>query len=263
MVTESLVEYKDGDLMLEGILYQPKANTKAPGILVYPAFWGPSEHEKSVAKELAELGFVALVADPYGKGVRPKSREEAFKIVSQFFGSREDLLKPRIIAAYNYLKQVKNVDTSKICSIGYCFGGTCTIDLARHNVDIKLGVSFHGAFSPTKEGQDFSKLSKITTELLICHGDADDHVNPTVPTFLDELRARDANFTFVRYSKAPHGFTMTAEPGAPGHVAYNQRADKQSKQAMLNLLDEVVGIPNKKRNKRKPAPPAKRSFICC
>ncbi|CAD5213106.1 unnamed protein product [Bursaphelenchus okinawaensis] len=246
VVKHDTVEYKDGNAVLEGYLYQPETlASKAPAILVYPALWGPSDHEKSVAKELAELGFITFVADPYGKGIRPTVREEAFGLLMSFMNAREEKLKPRIVAAYDYLKNVQNVDTDKICSIGFCFGGTCTIDLARHNVDIKLGVSFHGGFKPTAEGQDFSKLSKITTELLICHGDADDHVNPTVPTFLEELRARDANFTFVRYSKAPHGFTMASNPSAPKSVAYDERADRKSKQAMLEMLDEIVGIPNK------------------
>uniref|UniRef100_A0A1I7SVJ2 DLH domain-containing protein n=2 Tax=Bursaphelenchus xylophilus TaxID=6326 RepID=A0A1I7SVJ2_BURXY len=245
-VKSETVEYKERDTVLEGHLYQPETvTTKHPAILVYPAFWGPSPHEKKVAHELAELGFIALVADVYGKGVRPQSREDAFKALGPYFADREGLLKPRILAAYNYITGLPNVDKGKVGAIGYCFGGTCVLDLARYNVNIVAGVSFHGGLKPIKEGEDHSKLPLINTSLLICHGDADEHVNPTVPAFLEELRARKADFQFINYAKALHGFTMEKEPAGPPNVGYDEKADRRSKLAMLTFFNEIFGIPNK------------------
>ncbi|CAD5217694.1 unnamed protein product [Bursaphelenchus xylophilus] len=243
-IKSKAVDYNDGKLVLEGYLSQPEsATTKLPAVVIYPAFWGITDNEKEVAKELAKLGYVALAASIYEKGVHPKSREEAFGLITPLLQNRVKIMKPRILAAYDFVKAMKNVDSQKISAIGYCFGGACVLDLARYNVDIKVGVSFHGAFRPIKEGEDHSKLKPITTSLLICHGDADEHVNPEVPALLEELRARKADFQFIRYANAKHGFTMQAEPGASDLVGYNEKADKRSKMAMLNILSEVIGVP--------------------
>ncbi|CAD5217690.1 unnamed protein product [Bursaphelenchus xylophilus] len=227
---------------LETILFSA-SNGKRPAVLIYPAFWGPSDHEKQVANELASLGYIAFVADVFGKGVRPKTRQDAFKNLGQYFQNREGLLRPRIMAAYNYIKAVPNVDTDKIAAIGYCFGGGCVLDLARNNVKLAAGVSFHGVLLPIKE-EDFSKLPPITTPLLICHGDADAEVNPSVPAFMKEMRERKADFQFVSYAKALHGFTMQKEPAGPANVGYDAKADRRSKAAMLDLFRETIGIPN-------------------
>lgn len=129
------------------------------------------------------------------------------------------------MAALNFVKSLPNVDPKKvmmveiqpllfsfqISSIGFCFGGLCSIDLARINSGICGAVSFHGVFNPIDGETDFDKMDPIEAKLLIAHGDTDDHVNPQVDAFIEELRARKADFQFIRYANAPHGFTMICE----------------------------------------------------
>uniref|UniRef100_A0A1I7RU53 DLH domain-containing protein n=1 Tax=Bursaphelenchus xylophilus TaxID=6326 RepID=A0A1I7RU53_BURXY len=152
---------------LETILFSA-SNGKRPAVLIYPAFWGPSDHEKQVANELASLGYIAFVADVFGKGVRPKTRQDAFKNLGQYFQNREGLLRPRIMAAYNYIKAVPNVDTDKIAAIGYCFGGGCVLDLARNNVKLAAGSHLRSLSSFFSNSNDFfEKL--IMREVISIH----------------------------------------------------------------------------------------------
>ena len=66
------INYKQGDTALEGwLVYDDAVTGKRPGVIVYPAWWGPSAQDKDVAERLAKMGYVAFVADIYGKGVRP------------------------------------------------------------------------------------------------------------------------------------------------------------------------------------------------
>jgi dienelactone hydrolase len=117
------VEYKQGDTVLEGwLVYDTARKGKRPGVVVYPAFWGPSSHEKDVATQLAKMGYVAFVADIYGKGIRPDTAQAAGAEYSKCIKDRT-LLLARTQAGFDQLRQSKLVDTSKLAAIGYCFGG--------------------------------------------------------------------------------------------------------------------------------------------
>lgn len=107
----------------------------------------------------------------YGKGILHTTREEGFAALSAFRSARSTLLRGRLLAALNFVKSLPEVDHSKISSIGFCFGGMCSIDLARINSGISSAVSFHGAFNPIDGESDFEKMDPIKAKLLILHGD--------------------------------------------------------------------------------------------
>lgn len=117
------------------------------------------------------------------------------------------------------------------------------MDLARYNSGIRSAVSFHGALKPIND-TDPSTEKFIDASIIVCHGDADDHVNSSVSYFLQEMRTRQADFQFIAYSKALHGFTMhKSEDPTPG-VGYDRKADERSGRAMLTLFNELYGIPS-------------------
>ncbi|KAI6194539.1 DLH domain-containing protein [Aphelenchoides besseyi] len=236
--------YKDGDDELRGLLANPKnVNTKLPTVLVFPALFGLSEHEEETAKMLAKFGFVAFAADVYGGGKNFDSREEAFAEIKKYREARSTRLRNRLLAAVNFVKSLPIVDEEKINAIGFCFGGLCSLDLIRINV-VASAVSFHGSFQPIDGETNFHELDPIRKKILICHGDNDAHVNPTVDAFIEELRARKADFQFIRYSDALHGFTMKSHKfeGIPG-VGYHELTAKRSKRAMLLFFNELYGLP--------------------
>ncbi|CCD68337.1 Dienelactone hydrolase domain-containing protein [Caenorhabditis elegans] len=240
-VTTKLIDYSDEEgNNFEGVLYIPKnvKQSKVPAVLIFPAFRGITHFEKDKGQQIAELGFVAFVADVYGKGVRPTERADAFATMGPLVSNRVEKLKPRLFAAVNTLKTFSEVDTSKIAAIGYCFGGLCVLDLARYNAGLKGVVSYHGTLKPIP---DIALDPIVGTTVYVHHGDADFHIaKDQVDGFHEEMRTRQADFVFVSHANAVHAFTEPEADSfnAPG-IGYNEKAAKRSWNATLDLFKEI------------------------
>src|ERR1700677_1774075 len=142
------VEYKQGDTTLEGwLVYDDAGSGKRPGVLVVHDWFGVSDYVKGRAEQLAKLGYVAFVADIYGKGVRPQTPKDARGEDGKFKGGRAPL-RARVNAALDVLKSNPNVDPARIAAIGYCFGGTTVLELARSGADTPGIVTFHRGLHP-------------------------------------------------------------------------------------------------------------------
>ena len=171
-IKETVVEYKSGDVLCEGLHVVDTAKTgKLPSVLIIHQWTGLSDNEKMRARMLAELGYNVFAADIYGKGIRPQP-PEAGKEAGKYKGNRK-LYRERMLSALEVLDKDPQTDLSKVAAIGYCFGGTGVIELARSGALIKGVVSFHGGLdSPTPaDGKN------IKGKVLALHG-ADD---PFVP----------------------------------------------------------------------------------
>ncbi|MGZ3723022.1 MAG: dienelactone hydrolase family protein [Bdellovibrionales bacterium] len=233
------VEYKQGGQVLEGFIsYDSKLAAKRPGIVVVHDWMGVSDDTKARAEQLAQLGYTAFVADIYGKGKLPKDQKEAGELVTKFKADR-GLLRKRVIAALDQLRKNKTVDGSKLGVMGYCFGGTTALELARSGADIKGVVTFHGGLgSPTP-----ADGKKIKAKVLALHG-ADDPFVPAeeVKAFEDEMRAGNVDWELVKYSKAVHAFTIKSagDDNSKG-AAYNAEADRRSWVAMKAFWEEIFG----------------------
>src|SRR4051812_21657430 len=168
-VRGQLVEYKQGDTVFEGYLaFDDAAKGKRPGILVVHAWMGLDENAKKRADMLAGLGYVAFAADIYGKGVRPKDRDEAGKLAGKYKADRA-LLRTRVNAGFAELVKHPKVDTTKTAAIGYCFGGTTVIELARSGAAVNGVVSFHGGLDSPSPADG----KNIKAKVLALHGAAD------------------------------------------------------------------------------------------
>ena len=130
-----IVEYKQGDTTLEGfVAYDDAIPGKRPGILIVHQWLGLTDYEKKRAEMLAQLGYVAFCADIYGKGVRPQNTQEAGAQAGKYKNDRQ-LLRARANAGLDALRRQPLVDSKHIAAIGYCFGGTTVIELARSGAD--------------------------------------------------------------------------------------------------------------------------------
>jgi dienelactone hydrolase len=232
------VAYKQGDTALEGwLVYDDATKGKRPGVVVYPAYWGPSAHEKDVAQKLAKMGYVAFVADIYGKGVRPDTPQAAGAESGKYMKDRA-LLLARAEAGFDQLKQSKMVDTSKLAAIGYCFGGAPALDLARSGAPLIDVVTFHGALgTPTPEN-----AKNIKGHVLALHGAADPIVNAqAVAAFEKEMTDANVDWQVVLYGGVMHAFTDSSHPSSPEHgTKYDATADKRSWQAMSDLFKTTL-----------------------
>jgi dienelactone hydrolase len=237
-IVEKPVEYKQGDLTLEGFhVYDDKVEGKRPAVLVIHQWTGLSDYEKMRSRKLAELGYNVFAADIYGKGVRPVP-PAAGQEAGKYKGDR-DLFRSRLNAALDVLKADEHTDTSRIAAIGYCFGGGGALELARSGADIAGVVSFHGAIdaAPGKE----APAGGVKAKVLVLHGAIDPHVpSEHVLAFGKEMENAGADWQFVAYGDAVHSFTQERAGNDPSKgSAYNEKADKRSWEAMKTFFAEI------------------------
>jgi dienelactone hydrolase len=230
------VEYKDGDTVLLGYLAYDDTLNKAPGVLIAHQWMGLTDYEKGRARQLAGLGYVALAADIYGKGVDASTREAAGKQAGRYKGDRM-LLRSRMKAGLKTLKAQKAVDEGRTAAIGYCFGGTAALELARSGAATKGVVSFHGGLSNPHPAD----AKKIKAKVLVLHGAIDPNVpRNEVAAFEDEMNAAKADWQLTSYAGAVHAFTQPMAGNDPSKGAdYNEKADKRSWTAMKSFFDEI------------------------
>ena len=231
------VDYRDGATTLQGyVAYDDAFKGKRPGVLIGHQWMGLSDYEKRRARMLAQLGYVAFALDIYGKGVRPKNREEAAAQAGKYRADRP-LLRQRARAAVLELRRNPLVDTNRLAIIGYCFGGGTALELARSGANLKGFVSFHGNL----DTPDPSLAKNIKGKILVLHGAIDPNVKPeAVIAFRDEMEAAKVDYQFIAYSGAVHAFTQReAGNDISKGAAYNAKADRRSWQAMKDFFAEI------------------------
>lgn len=235
---ETLI-YKDGDVTLEGYLARPDGvAVNAPTVLVVHQWKGPGAYERSRADMLAALGYNAFVIDMYGQGIRPQTPDTAGAEAGKYKGDPV-LARKRLNAALDFIKTQKGIDGSRIAIIGYCFGGTMALELARSGADVLAAVSFHGGLA-SKAPVD--KPGVIKASIQIHHGAADPYVpHEEVHGFTHEMTAAKADWTLTMYSDAVHSFTEKEAGNDPSKgAAYNEKADQRSWEATLDFLKAAL-----------------------
>jgi dienelactone hydrolase len=237
-IKTEMIQYKDHDAVLEGMIaYDDASTAKRPGVLVVHEWWGLNDHAKNSAKKLAELGYVAFAADMYGKGITTDDPAAAGNLSGALKGDRP-AFRHRAQAALDTLSAFKFTDSAKLGAIGYCFGGTTVLEIARSGAPVKGVVSFHGALA-TPNAED---ARNITCKVLVCHG-ADDPFVPAkeVAAFKKEMVDAKVDYKFIAYPGAVHSFT---NPDADRHgldgAKYNAAAAEKSWNDMIAFFAEVL-----------------------
>ena len=236
-----VIEYEQGGAKLKSFLvFDPAQAGKRPAVLVFPEWWGLNDYARSRATQLAQMGYVALAVDMYGDGKTTTKAEEAQALTKPFYGD-PTLTRARAKAALDTLLAQKNVDPAKIAAIGYCFGGTCALELARSGADVKAVVAFHAGL----DSKNPADAKSIKGKVLVCTGGADGMVGPDKrEAFTKEMEDAKVDYQLIVYSGAKHAFTNpdAGKFGIAG-IAYDQKADERSWRAMTNLFSETIGVP--------------------
>ena len=236
-IEERPIEYTQDGVTLEGWhVFDSSKSERRPGVLVVHQWKGLGDYEKKRARMLAELGYNVFAVDIYGKGVRPTTMQEAGAQAGKYKNNRP-LLRERVLAGLNVLKAELHTDPSRIAAIGYCFGGTTVLELARSGSEVKGVVSFHGGLSsPTPDD-----AKNIKAHVLALHGADDPYVEPAeVKAFQDEMRAAKVDWQLVSYGNAVHSFTdLGAGTDNSKGAAYNKEADLRSWEAMKTFFGEI------------------------
>jgi dienelactone hydrolase len=239
MLKEEIVTYTTGGVTLKGlVVYDENKTGKRPAVLVVHEWWGLNDYAKSRARQLAELGYIAMAVDMYGEGKTAANPQEAQELATPFYKDPQ-LAKTRLEAALNKIKEYKQTDVNYIAAIGYCFGGSVVLNSAKLGGDLKGVVSFHGGLAGVPARKELLKSS-----ILVCHGEADKFVSDQdVESFKHAMDSIGADFTFKSYANATHAFT---NPNATNvgkqfnmPIEYNAAADKASWNDMQIFLVRI------------------------
>ena len=238
-IKEEAVSYTADTITANGfVVYDENKEGKRPAVLVVHEWWGLGEYARSRAKQLAELGYIAMAVDMYGNGRTAEDPGGAQTLATPFYMNPQ-LAKTRLDAAITKLKTYAQTDTSKMAAIGYCFGGFVVLNAAKLGADLKGVVSFHGNLLGAPVDKDLLKAN-----VLVCHGEADNFVPPAeVNAFKKSMDSINAGYTFKSYPNAVHAFTnpKATETGKKFNmpVAYNASADSTSWNDMKTFFANI------------------------
>ena len=230
-----VVDYKDGDTALQGYaVWDDGFKDSRPGILVVHEWWGHGPYARRRAEMLAKEGYTAFALDMYGKGVYATDHEQAGKLAGAFFNDRT-AMRHRAMLGLDELKKLPYVDSTKLAAIGYCFGGTTVLELARMGADLKGVASFHGNLATPTPATE-----KPKAKIAVFQGADDAMTMPAVPAFEDEMRKAGADWQFTAYGGAVHSFTVPeAGTDTAKGMAYNKEADERSWKALQDFFAEI------------------------
>lgn len=235
-IVSNTVTYLDGDVVLEGFFaFDDALSGRRPTVLINHTWAGRDEFVADKAKKLAALGYVGFAVDMYGKGVLGTNPDQCMALMQPFMVDRA-MLQQRMKSALAAVRLMPWVDDSKIAAIGFCFGGLCSLDLARTGADIKGVVSFHGLLIPP--GNTHGNV--IKAKILALHGH-DDPLGPPeqVLAFEREMTEAGADWQLHAYGNTVHAFTNPLVNDPASGKVYSPDADRRSWLAMRNFLDEI------------------------
>lgn len=235
------VEWKVGKDSFSGVLvYDDTNGIKRPGLVMVPDWKGVTDNAIAKAKHIAGDDYVVLVADVYGKNVRPKDDAEALAQVKKMYADRA-ALRSRVNKALDVLKAQKGVplDASKVGAVGYCFGGATVLELARSGADVAGVVTFHGGLDTTMP----AKPGTVKASLLVLNGADDQGTAGDIPAFQNEMNAAKVDWQFVNFSGAVHCFALPEANNPPGCV-YNELATRRAERMMRVFFAERFATAN-------------------
>jgi dienelactone hydrolase len=232
------VDYKDekGTPLHGFVVYDGAVSGPRPGVIVVHDWRGVSDYAHARAEMVAKLGYTAFIADIYGKDVSKDGPQVWMQQVGTYKGDRA-LYRQRARAAYEASLKVPQIDPKRIAAIGYCFGGTGVIEMARDGLPLKGVVPFHGGL----DAQPLTPGKTITAKVLaLCGADDPFEKAEDMAAFEKQLKDDNVDYQIVFYGHAVHAFT---EPDVDElhiqGVSYNATADKRSWQAMVDFLKEI------------------------
>ncbi len=238
-IKEDSVSYSlNGTTYIGFITYDANKEGKRPGILVVHEWWGLTNYTRNRAKQLAELGYIAMAVDMYGDGKTGEDPAAAQALATPFYKD-PTLAKTRLDAAMKELETYPQTDSTKIAAIGYCYGGFVVLNAAKLGANLVGVVSFHGDLSGVPVNKD-----SLKAKILVCHGEADKFVTPeAVAAFKKSMDSAGVDYTFKSYPNATHAFTNPAATALGQKfkmpIEYNAAADSASWNDMKAFFQKI------------------------
>lgn len=236
-IKTEVVDYVHGKVKLQGLIaYDDSIQGQRPGVLVVHEWWGHGDFVRERAQKLAEMGYIAFALDMYGTGIYAKDHAQAAALSGPFRKDNQ-LMVDRALVGLKILRNHKLTNNLKVAAIGYCFGGSTVLGLARVGTDLAAVASFHGGLGTNLK----VKPGQIKAKVLVLHGASDSFSkDEDVLNFQKEMNDAKADWQMNLYGGAVHSFTVKTAGDDPSKgMAYNESADHRSWEALTALFGEI------------------------
>ena len=220
------IQYSVSGLACSGALvYDDSVKMQRPLLLVAPNWLGVTKDVIERAKTLAGTRYVAFVADMFGEGKGPMGTENPMDFLKPLIEDAAETRR-RIVAAFETMTMEATArgigDAKRRAALGYCFGGSNVIELARAGADVQAVVSVHGVLAtpaPAKKGD-------IRAAILVLHGAADP-ISPKAhrDMFEAEMDAAGARWYSLTFGNVVHAYTDVGVNNPPVAV-YSEPATR-------------------------------------
>jgi len=238
MRTEDIDYHADGARLVGYLAVEEAGAAKRPGVIVAHEGGGLGDHAKEAARRLAAAGYVAFALDYYGDGKPLPDLSQAMPRIGAWLADPTGI-RARAHAALEVLVAQPRTDASRLAAIGYCFGGTTALEMARAGEDLKAVVGFHSGLSTARPAAPGVVKGRVLVQI-----GAQDPVIPPEQrlAFEKEMSAAGVDWRMILYGGAVHSFTnrRVDAMGRPG-FAYHEASDRRSWRAMLDLFEETFG----------------------
>ncbi|MEE9347246.1 MAG: dienelactone hydrolase family protein [Robiginitomaculum sp.] len=232
------VEYFDGKQKCIGYLaWDDSVDSARPCVLIGHAWSGLDDFAQDKAIQMAAMGYVGFAIDVYGDGALPQDNEAKGQAMTAIKSDRSVLL-TRVKAGMKAAAKLPEVDESAMAMMGFCFGGLCTLDLARSGAPLKAAISFHGFLdAPTLPAKN------IKAKVLAAHG----YDDPMVPSdqiiaFGDEMTKAGVDWQLLALGRTSHAFMVPSANDKKLGLLFNENSERRAWLAALGLLDEVFAL---------------------
>ncbi|MBV1860482.1 MAG: dienelactone hydrolase family protein [Nannocystaceae bacterium] len=235
-MNERVISYTEGDDSFDAFVAAPAGDGTKPAVLVCHAWGGRDEFAENKARALAELGYVGVAVDVYGVGKRGTDNDSCAALMTPLL-ENPNLLRRRLAAAFQAVRTQNDVDPDRVASIGFCFGGLCSLLMARMGLPLRGATSFHGLL---KVGEPLDTTPKA--RMCVLHGQDDPMVPPQdVGAWAAEMKRVGGDWQLHAYPGVAHAFTVPEANDADSGMVYDAGADARSWATAKAFLAEVLG----------------------
>ena len=221
---QAVTYYKD----TKGYLAVPDTRGKKPAVILIHEWWGLNDDIRNKAREFAEEGYVALAVDLYN-GKSASAPAGARNLAGAVSGDTKGAF-ANLEAALDYLRGHKDVDANRLASVGWCFGGGWSYQMAKNNLGTSASVIYYGRFNPADD------LSQMRARILGHFAEKDRGIKlDDVYQFQATLKGLSGEHELFIYPNAGHGF---ANPD--NKAVYDKSSAETAYKRTLEFLNKHI-----------------------
>jgi carboxymethylenebutenolidase len=199
ITSTDVVYWREGGNKVSGFIARPISGQNRPGLVLVHEWWGLTDTIRDLARRFAEQGYVALAVDLYdGKSTDdPAQARRLMTIVNE----DQERAFANLGAAVAHLKKHPSVAESRIGSVGWCFGGGWSYQIARNNLGVRASVIYYGPFNPRDD------LAQMRAQIIGHFAENDRSIRvDDVRAFQARLNTLGGNHEIYIYPNTTHGF---------------------------------------------------------